>query len=103
MNKVIREGQVAILMTMGPSTTGWYSSHKNRDILFDPELVNMVESGAKEEDLRAYCQTKYPNVDLSSIGNLVVEWVPEGSFFKIDFDEGVEGIHVQEPGDWIRA
>ena len=52
MEKVIRDGKVAVLISQGWGA-GWYSWHRdNQQLLFHPKLVEMVEQNRKNEDLR---------------------------------------------------
>ena len=43
MEKVIRNGDVAILISEGYGA-GWYSWYKHKELLFHPKLVELVES-----------------------------------------------------------
>jgi hypothetical protein len=49
MEKVIRDGKVAVLISQGWGA-GWYSWHRDKqELLFSPKLVEMVEQNRKNE------------------------------------------------------
>ena len=100
MNKVIREGKVAVLYSPGYGA-GWYSWNSSRpECLFDPNIVAMVEAG-QHDQIEAYCKT----VDLYAGGSkqLEIEWLPVGTPFKILENDGHETIEHQYTPDWIVA
>ena len=48
MEKVIRDGQVAVLYSPGYGA-GWFTWHGVEELLFDPKVVDMLESGKDRE------------------------------------------------------
>ena len=48
MEKVIRNGQVAVLYSAGFGA-GWYSWNDKKELLFHPKLVEMVENNKQSE------------------------------------------------------
>ena len=104
MQKLIRDGMVAVLVSPGYGA-GWYSWNQGHEqILFDPDIVALVEANQHEkiEDLVA---TKYPDEDIycGSIYSLRVVWVPVGTKFRIDEYDGAELLITFENDDWMTA
>ena len=100
MNKVIRDGKVAVLYSPGYGA-GWYSWNRDRpECLFDPNIVAMVEAG-QHDQIEEYCKT----ADLYAGGakQLEIEWLPVGTPFKILENDGHETIEHQYTPDWLVA
>ena len=93
MNKVIRDGKVAVLISYGYGA-GFHSWGAPLEAIFDPKLVELVESedfdGANE-----YVRNTYPGVYTGGVGDLVVVWVDEGEDFIINEYDGSEGIQLK--------
>ena len=103
MEKVIRDGKVGVIYSPDYGA-GWYSWNTEfPEIMFDPNLINFIEK--KEwEKLRAYIELKYPEVFVSEYDlNLEIEWLPEGTEFKIDEYDGAESIVFKETETWMIA
>jgi hypothetical protein len=65
MEKVIRDGMVAVLYSpdYGAGWSTWaHDSEVEAKILFDANIVGMIESGASEEDIEEYCINVYPDL-----------------------------------------
>lgn len=101
MNKVIRDGKVAVLISYGYGS-GFHSYGAPIEAIFDPKLVELVESenfdGAEE-----YVMNTYPDVYTGGVGDLVVVWVDEGEDFIINEYDGSEGIQLKNKTEWITA
>lgn len=101
MNKVIRDGKVAVLISYGFGA-GFHSWGAPLEAIFDPKLVELVESedfdGANE-----YVRNTYPGVYTGGVGNLVVVWVDEGEDFIINEYDGSEDIQLKNKTEWITA
>lgn len=104
--KVVRFGKVAVIYSPGHGA-GWYSWHRIEELLFDPQLVDMIERGATEDEVEQYCIEHYENKDKSyywgGVDDLVIKWIPEGSIFRISEYDGAETIILQDEDDWIVA
>ena len=46
MNKLVRDGLVAIIVSPGHGA-GWYSWHGIEELLFDPSIVTWIESNER--------------------------------------------------------
>ena len=101
MNKVIKDGKVAVLISYGYGA-GFHSWGAPLEAIFDPKLVELVESedfdGANE-----YVRNTYPGVYTGGVGDLVVVWVDEGEDFIINEYDGSEGIQLKNETQWITA
>jgi hypothetical protein len=102
MNKLVRDGRVAVLYSPGYGA-GWFSWNTGYpEILFDPAIVELVEA-EKWEELQAFVILKYPDIYSGGLKNLEIEWVPEGSQFQINEYDGNESIQKRDSTDWITA
>ena len=105
MNKVIRDGKVAILYSPGFGA-GWYSWSGNKDhppMLYDPTLVKWVESGKPKTDWDRLCATlkeKYPDIYLGGLKDLDIRWVPVDTRFYIDEYDGYETVVLEHEVQW---
>ncbi len=100
--RVVRFGKVAVIYSPGFGA-GWYSWHHIEELLFDPNLVDMIERGAEEKDIADYCEQHYEKGYWGGIDDLVIEWIPEGSIFRINEYDGNETVVLQDDDDWIVA
>jgi hypothetical protein len=104
MEKVIRNGQVAVIYS-GDFGAGWYSwNPEYPEILFDPNIVHFIEN--KEWDkLFSYVTLRYPEIhpSKSCISDLRIQWLPEGTEFRITEYDGSEDIEVRKDVEWITA
>jgi hypothetical protein len=104
MNKVIRDGFVAVLYSPGWGA-GWYSWHNVPELVYDPAIVAMVERSATSNEIIAYCEQKYPSFTHCYAGaeDLVIEWIEEGTEFIIDEYDGNESIQLRSEMEWLVA
>ena len=103
-SRVIRFGKIAVIYSPGHGA-GWYSWHKIAELLFDPDLVDLIERGADGEEVSEYCRQHYEdrNSTWMACDDLVIAWIPEGSIFRINEYDGAESIVLQDDDDWIVA
>ena len=101
MERVIRDGQVAVLYSPEYGA-GWYSCHQIEELVFDPSIVAWLE--AKETDkILSYVTLKYPDAYVGGLKHLTIRWVPVGTLFRIDEYDGNESIFLKEDDDWLIA
>ena len=96
MEKVIRNGQVAVLYSPGFGA-GWYSWNEKKELLFHPKLVEMVENNKQKEITEEFCKDLLNTDDYICVlgaGNLQIEWLDEGTVFEIDEYDGSESIRT---------
>jgi hypothetical protein len=102
MNKLVRDGRVAVLYSPGFGA-GWFSWNTSRpEILFDPAIVELVEA-EKWDELRAFLVLKYPDIYNGGMHDLEIEWVSEGDQFVVREYDGNESIETRNNVDWITA
>ena len=97
MEKVIRNGKVAVLYSPGFGA-GWYSWNSNKELLFHPKLVEMVENNRQSEITTQWIQKNLGinNVYCGGADDLQIEWLDEGTVFEIDEYDGSESIEILE-------
>ena len=93
MNKVIRDGKVAVLYSRGYGA-GWYSWHGVLELVFDPTVVDMVERNTPYDDIEAYCESKWPDHYFGGACGLTIKWIPEGTQFLIEEYDGNESVSL---------
>jgi len=104
VNKVIRDGKVAVLYSPGFGA-GWSTWAYGRDVsndfmLFDPTLVGMVERGASAEEIETYVTDIYPDTYCGGADDLTIEWLPVGTAFRVHEYDGSESIEIRDMMDW---
>ncbi len=104
MDKVIRDGLVAVLYSpgFGAGWSTWADTEIRQDVLFDPGAVVLVEQEQWEE-LEVYITLKYPSLYTGGLRDLKIEWLPEGTQFIVDEYDGNESIQKRDTTDWFTA
>lgn len=103
MEKVIRDGKVAVLISPGYGA-GWYSWHGIEELLYDPVVVGMVERKVPEDVIVSYCHARY-DADgyFGGADDLTITWIVEGEQFVIEEYDGAESIKFKSDFEWITA
>ena len=99
MEKVIRDGKVAVLYSPGFGA-GWYSWHYIEELVYDPNIVHWLETNEKEK-IEAYVNVKFPDAYLGGLDDLTIQWLPQGTLFKINEYDGNESIELKENEQWL--
>jgi hypothetical protein len=102
MDKVIRDGFVAVLISPGFGA-GWYSWHMIPELIYDPTVVSMVENCIGYEAIEAYCAERWPDVYFGGAEDLVITWIAEGEKFVIEEYDGSESIKFKNDFEWVTA
>ena len=102
MLKKIENGLVAVLYSPGYGA-GWYTWHSVPELLFDPKVVDMVESNTTSETIELYCKEVYGDDCYLGARDLKVAWLPQGTEFMIQEFDGDETIITKREVDWISA
>lgn len=96
MEKVIRNGKVAVLVSHGYGA-GWYSWHGKKELLYHPEIVKLVEENRREEITEELCK-KLLNTDdyicVLGADGLSIHWISQGTNFRIDEYAGAESLQT---------
>ena len=104
MEKVVRDGKVAVLLSRGYGA-GWgswnYGVHDV--IMFHPKIVQMVEDGREMDITEEWLKSELGLEEVFTGGRdgLYIKWVPEGTRFRIDEYDGAETIITDEDLDMV--
>lgn len=99
MSKLIKDGQVAVLVSRGYGS-GWGSEGLN---VFEPEIVEAILDGKSDRDIEAIAEDIYPNHYLGGLDGLEVQWVPVGTRFRIEEYDGAESLRLEHEYTWETA
>jgi len=102
MEKVIRNGKVAVLYSPGYGA-GWYTwNNSHPECLFHPEIVALVEKGQTPDD--RLCKTLFGDgFYCGGASDLKIKWLPVGTKFKINEYDGSESVQTIDTTDWETA
>jgi hypothetical protein len=109
MEKVIRDGKVAVLYSPGFGS-GWFTwNTEHPGLLYDTAVVQWVEAGKprgdKLSELELYLKDKYHGMYVhmyigSNMADLEIAWLTIGTQFRITEYDGNEGIEIQKDVSW---
>ena len=102
MEKVICDGMVAIVYSPGFGAGLYTWNQQYPDMVFDPMLVNLIETG-KIDEAHTYAALRWPDAYLDGLDSAVVDWIPQGTVFRIYEYDGSETIEIQEKMNWMIA
>lgn len=100
MNKVIKDGKVGVLVSYGYGAGFSTWAQEYPGIEFEPIVIGMLEEGKSEEEITKYLDEEYPEAYWGGVDGLKVEWLKEGTEFKITEYDGAEGIEYKEDNYW---
>lgn len=101
MEKYVKAGRVAVLYSPEYGA-GWYTWNKEYpDMIFDPTVVHYVLE-EKFAEAKSYATLKWPEAYIS-VKDLRVEWILEGTEFRIDEYDGNESIVIRADDTWFTA
>jgi len=105
VNKVIRDGKVAVVVSpgfgAGWSTWSYCGEEDYRDfMLFDPTLVDMVERGASAETIETYVTSMHPGTYCGGADGLTIQWLTVGTAFRIHEYDGSESVEIRDDIEW---
>lgn len=108
VDKVIKDGKVAVLFSSGFGS-GWSSwSYPTSDdikerMLFNPSLVNAILSDESYERILEIAEKEFPGQYYGGLWNIAIEWVPEGTLFRIHEYDGNENVIPFDTDDFFKA
>jgi hypothetical protein len=103
MNKLIRDGYVAVLIS-GDYGAGWSTWNRGHpDMLFDPDIAQMILDEKSDDEIAAAAEAKWPDVYIGGLDGLAVQWIPVGTEFTVDEYDGFETISYKDQVHWIVA
>jgi hypothetical protein len=94
MEKVIRDNEVAVLISPRFGA-GWYSwNREHQELLYHPKLVKMVEQNRANEIDEDWVRENLGIEDVycGGSGSLEIHWLPVGTAFEIDEYDGAESL-----------
>lgn len=94
MNKIERDGMVAVLVSpgYGAGWSTWHSEHRET-LCMDAEIVQAVMDKDLDKAV-AIAKQKCGDFYERGVRDLTVEWVKKGAAFEIDECNGSESLHV---------
>lgn len=103
MNKIERDGKVAVLVSpgFGAGWSTWNREHR-KTLCMDAEIVQAVldkDIDKAVEIAKQKCGDFYEG----GAHDLTVEWVKKGAAFEIDEYDGSESLHVIGDHDYLVA
>lgn len=100
MKKLCKEGLVAVLVSRGYGA-GWTTwNYQYPEMLFDPDIAQMILDCRQEDDILALATARYPDAYLGGLEGLFVQWVPEGVRFRVHEYDGAESLEFQSEMEW---
>lgn len=105
MDRVIVDGHVAVLYSpgYGAGWSTWNREYNEKDLIFDPGLVNLILEDRKDEEIEVYITLKWPDAYSGGVIELDIRWVPVGTKFHIREDDGNEMVVQEDDIEWIVA
>jgi hypothetical protein len=100
--KTVKDGMVAVLVSRGYGAgwSTWCYDEKRENMLYDPTLVLMCENKMSLEDMAYYVSVAYPDQYKGGLDGLYVEWVPQGTRFRINEYDGAETVEILNLETW---
>lgn len=106
MDKVIKDGKVAVVFALnGMWSTAYFADAHRELLLFHPLIVEKILAKRRKEITPEWMQTTFGINGCHIIPEtiLYVEWLPVGERFYIDVVDGEERIVRESECDWITA
>jgi hypothetical protein len=107
MEKVIRDGKVAVLVScgFGAGWSTWGGEQYRETLLFHPKLIEMVEEGREREITEEWMEKEFglEDVYVGGTNGLYIEWVPVGTKFVIHEYDGAESLKTIDDFYWMTA
>lgn len=96
MNKLIKDGKVAVLVSHGYGA-GWSTWSQDETRVFNPRIAAAVIDEVPLPELLQIAKEEYPHDYLGGVDGLVVHWVPQGTAFRIHEYDGSESLEYIGP------
>ena len=95
MNKVVKNGRVAVLYSpgYGAGWSTWASDEYKEWLCMDAQLVKAFLDGGSKA-VTNIVEELYPDVYTGGADQLQVRWIDEGRQFEIEEYDGSESIHI---------
>lgn len=94
MEKVIRDGKVAVIVSPG-FCAGFVTWSDKQISPFEPKVVEMIEKGKQDEITEDWCKENLglENIYCGGARDLKIEWLPECVSFSINEYDGSESLY----------
>lgn len=113
VKKLIKDGMVGVVLARSFDYEGWYTTHKQVQLVFLPELIQLIQSDEylNTDNGHRMVVNLLATMGIQTSGNgnqLVVYWIPVGTQFKIQKSPCVvrgyynENILINDD-NWITA
>jgi hypothetical protein len=104
---LIRDGKVAVIYSPGFGA-GWSTwnieySEYGQELIFDPGLADLLINRRSQDQIEAYVALKWNGVYTGGLEQARVEWVAQGTEFKITEHDGSESLGFRDSEEWITA
>ena len=98
MEKVIKDGKVAVLVSHGYGAGWWTWNQDHNELLFHPKLVEMVEQNRNNEITESFIKENLGINDVYCGGRdgLTIHWLPIGTVFNIEEYDGSESLRTTD-------
>ena len=100
MEKVIRDGEVAVLYSpgYGAGWSSWADDDQREILLFHPKLVEMVEQNRQSEITEEWVERELGlnAVYVGGASDLTIKWLPIGTRFILEEYDGNESVVVAD-------
>lgn len=105
MERVIRDGKVAVLVSpgFGAGWSTWAPEDAQEARLFDPGLVELILNDSTQNEINSYVAERFPDQYTGGVEQLRVFWVPEGTKFRIHEYDGSESLVTIDEEQWFTA
>jgi hypothetical protein len=90
--------QIGVLVSSGYGS-GW-STWNSPECALDQELVAAIEAKLPYEEIEEIAKRNWPYNYLGGLGDCYVEWVAEGTTFRIEEYDGAESICFLDSYSW---
>ena len=101
MEKTVRDGKVAVLVSRGFGS-GFYTFGAPEQAIFDPALVHLIEERKVLEAVK-YVEDTYGGMYTGGVKDLKIHWVPVGKEFIIEEYDGNETLVLKEIYEFLKA
>lgn len=93
VDKVIRDGKVAVLISpgFGAGWSTWSHTDDAEAMLYCPAIVAAIETGASVE---VAARKVFPDAYLGGLDDIVVQWLPVGTVFYVREYDGSESLVI---------
>jgi len=105
MEKVIRDGEVAVLISLdyGAGWSTWCDESNAEVVIFDPDMVAWVENGKVGDPPNMKEKYGFEYFYYGGSPTLEIVWVPVGARFRIKEHDGYESLVLESDQKWITA